>query len=388
MRYAHTVWLAAAMALGLSAACGADQQAGSGPAAPFAHPGLLHTAPDLQRMRERVRAGDEPWKSGFTALRDDRHSTSDWKLRGPRQTVTRSRQSSAGNAEMVSDGNAAYQNALMWCVTGEDAHARKAIEILNAWSSTLTAMDGLDAPLSAGLNGFKFLNAAELMRHASSAWQPADIARFERLVRGPILAPLKEFAPYANGNWDGACIKTLLAAGVFCDDPALFERAVRYYRSGSGNGRLTHYVINETGQCQESGRDQQHTQLGLGLLAEACEIAWSQGVDLYGDSDNRLLKGFEYTARYNLGDNGVPFVPHTDTTGKYRHTRISEEGRGRLRPVYEMVWNHYQRRRGIPAPFTRQAADRLRPEGGAHGSDHPGFGTLLFSLPEPGAAPK
>jgi hypothetical protein len=46
-----------------------------------------------------------------------------------------------------------------------------------------------------------------------------------------------------------------------------------------------------------------------------------------------------------------------------------------------MVWNHYQNRRGIPAPFTRQAADKLRPEGAAPYSDHPGFGTLLFSLP-------
>jgi hypothetical protein len=176
-----------------------------------------------------------------------------------------------------------------------------------------------------------------------------------------------------------------MAIGVFCDDRELFDRAVDYYRNGTGNGRLTHYVINEAGQCQESGRDQGHTQLGLAALAEACEVAWSQGVDLYGEADNRLLKGFEYTARYNLGGD-VPFVAHVDTTGKYRHKAISAKGRGRLRPVYEMVWNHYQNRRGVPAPFTKRAADKIRPEGPGFAADHPGFGTLLFSLPAGGTA--
>ena len=280
---------------------------------------------------------------------------------------------------MVVDGNAAYQNALMWCITGNEAHARKAVEILNAWSKTLRKMDGRDVQLSAGLNGFKFVNAAELMRHTYSAWKKEDVARFERMLREVVLPPIKDFATFANGNWDAACLATIMSIGVFCDDHVLFARAVDYYRHGPGNGRLTHY-ISETGQCQESGRDQQHTQLGLGLLAEACEIAWHQGIDLYAESENRLLKGFEYTAQYNLGHD-VPFVPDVDTTGKYKHRKISTEGRSILRPIYEMVWNHYHIRRGLPTPFTGQAAAKLRPEGAAWTGDHPGFGTLLFTLP-------
>ena len=346
----------------------------------FAHPGLLHTRADLARMRQRVAAGQEPWKSGFEALRTHRCSQADWRLNGPLETVTRSPLNSQGNGQMVMDGNAAYQNALMWCITGNEAHANKAIEILNAWSGTLKKMDGHDVQLSAGLNGFKFVNAAELMRHTYPAWTREEALRFEKMLKEVVYPPIENFALHANGNWDAACIKTDLAIGVFCNDSRLFDRAVLYFRNGKGNGSLAHYVINDTGQCQESGRDQQHTQLGLALLAEACEIAWNQGVDLYGEADNRLLKGFEYTARYNLGFD-VPFTPFTDTTGKYRHKMISTEGRNKLRPIYEMVWNHYQNRRGITAPFTWQAAERLRPEGAAQGSDHPGFGTLLFSLP-------
>ena len=353
------------------------------PAAPFVHPGLLHGRADLERMKQKVAAGEEPWKAGFEKLRDHPQSRSDWKLRGPFETVTRDPRASLHNTEMVLDANAAYQNALMWCVTRDEAHARKAVEILNAWGRTLRKMDGRDVQLGAGLNGFKLVNAAELIRSTYPQWEAADIGQFRRMLREAVYPPIKDFATFANGNWDGACLKTMMAIGVFCDDRVMFDRAVDYYYNGAGNGRLTHYVFNEAGQCQESGRDQAHAQLGLGLLAEVCEIAWHQGLDLYGAADNRLLRGFEYTARYNLGQD-VPFVAHTDTTGKYVHTAISAQGRGRLRPIYEMVWNHYQNRRGVEAPYTtytKRAAEKVRPEGAAQGSDHPGFGTLLFSLP-------
>jgi len=346
----------------------------------FEHPGLLHTRADLARMRAGIAAGQEPWKSGFERLRVDGQSRADWRLRGPFPSVVRDPRHSVRVVEFDQDGNAAYQNALMWCLTGNEAHALKTIEILNAWSGTLKEITGRDKELCASLGPFKYINAAELIRHTHPGWQPADVRRFEQMLRTVVYPVIKDFAPFANGNWDAGCIKTMLAIGIFCEDRAIYNRALQYYLKGPGNGCLTNYIINETGQCQESGRDQQHTQLGLGHLAETCEMVWNQGWDLYGVADNRLLRGFEYTAQYNLGHD-VPFAPHTDITGKYKARTISEEGRGRLRPIYEMVWNHYQNRRGIPAPFTKQAADKIRPEGPAHGADHPGFGTLLFSRP-------
>ncbi len=45
-----------------------------------------------------------------------------------------------------------------------------------------------------------------------------------------------------------------------------------YYESGAGNGRLTNYILNSAGECQESGRDQGHTQLGLFNLAQVIDI--------------------------------------------------------------------------------------------------------------------
>jgi hypothetical protein len=115
-------------------------------------------------------------------------------------------------------------------------------------------------------------------------------------------------------------------------------------------------------------------------MAEICEMGWSQGLDLYGEANDRLLKGFEYVARYNLGQD-VPFTPYTDRSGRFSAEKISPRT-GSLRAIYEMAYNHYVKRKGLSAPWTQKAAEMLRPEGAAFGADHPGFGTLLFYLPE------
>ncbi len=216
------------------------------------------------------------------------------------------------------------------------------------------------------------------MRATYPGWSPEEVRACQAMLRRAIYPAIENFATFANGNWDTGCIKTQMAIGVFCDDRKIFDRAVEYFYRGEGNGRLTHYIVDAGGQCQESGRDQTHAQLGLGHLAEACEIGWHQQIDMYGAEDNRLLKGFEYTARYNLGGE-VPFKPQVDTTGKYHPMKISDQGRGTLRPIYELVWNHFHQRRGLDAPFTGRAVEKIRPEGAAFDADHPGFGTLLFA---------
>ena len=104
-------------------------------------------------------------------------------------------------------------------------------------------------------------------------------------------------------------------------------------------------------------------------------------------SDWRLRGPFERVSRgagqelhrTELAQDGN--AAYRDTTGKYYAQAISTQARGRLRPIFEMVWNHYENRKSIAAPYTKQAAEKIRPEGAAFDADHPGFGTLLFALP-------
>jgi regulation of enolase protein 1 (concanavalin A-like superfamily) len=375
-RFLRHLILFAALAAGMNARLTATD-------AGFVHPGLLHTRADLDRMKAAVAAQGSALP-GWDVFRTHNRSVSNYTVQG---AFTEFGRPTPNIGAMDNDSNAAYQNALMWALTGDIAHANKAIEIVNRWSSTLTTISGADAMLAAGLNGFKLVNAAEILRYTDSGWKEEDILRCEQWFKAVWYPVLEPFSLYANGNWDGAAVKAMIAIGVFCNDRAIFERGVRYYLDGAGNGRLTHLVINEHGQGQESTRTQAYAQLGLALLAEAAEVGWNQGLDLYGAHSNRLYAGFEYTAKFNLFET-VLYEHYLDRSGKYgfggsvnHYTQISTDGRGGLRPIFEMAWNHFENRRGIQMPYTKRAAAQIRPEGPSQSADNPGFGTLLFTRP-------
>jgi len=340
---------------------------------PFVHPGMLHDTADLDRMRNAVQSRSEPWFSGFEQLMSNPGSKLSYTKSGGFEEIGRN--PTIHSAEFDRDCNAAYQCAVVWTITGDSAYAKLAIDIVDDWSGKLKKISGLDAVLCASVGGFKIVNAAELLRHTDTSWKPSNASRFSELMRSVFLPVIQDFAPFANGNWDTAAIKLMMAIAIFDDDVELFERAIEYYRHGCGDGKLENYIY-ANGQCQESGRDQQHTQLGLAHMGDVCEMAWHQGLDLYAASNNRLLAGFEYTAKYELGES-VPFIPDVDQTGKYRHNVISE--RSALRTVYEQIYNHYVHRMGMAAPWTERAAEKVRPEGAPFGADATGYGTLLYT---------
>lgn len=378
-------------------AAGGKAVGGKAAGGKFAHPGMLHTAGDFARMKAQVNAKAEPWTAGWNRLVANPHSASSWKPR-PLAVVVR-----GGTGEnygtLYNDVHAAYQNALRWKVTGDPAHGNAARDILNAWSGTLTTINGTsDKFLAAGIYGYQFANAAELMRD----YPGFDLARAKRLMLNVFYPMNNAFLTKHNGtvdthywaNWDLCNMASALAIGIFCDDHAKVSQAISYFQHGAGNGALRNAVpfvySDGLGQWQESGRDQGHSTLGIGLMGAFCEMAWNQGYDLYGYDDNRFLKGCEYVAKYNLGQS----VPFTTYTWKYGGrpsqeqviTQISPGSRGNTRPIWELVYNHYVGRRGLHAPYTTEYAAKARAEGGggdygpnSGGFDQLGFGTLTFT---------
>ena len=344
----------------------------------FNHPGLFHSQNDLDRMREAVKAKEEPIFSGFKILKESLHSKSNYKMQGPFPEWGRAPNIRAGEAR--NDAKAAYENALMWSITGDKEHAKKAIQIINAWANTLKKVSGIDGVLAAGIQGVKFANAAEILRYSNSGWSEQEAKKCEESFKKAWYPTIQHYAYFANGNWETAALQTNMAIAVFCNDRELFESTVKYSVNGAGNGSIPHMIVYPSGQCQETTRAQHYAQLGIGLLTGAAEIAWNQGVDLYGWNDNRILKGFEYTAKYGLGEE-VPFENYLDRTGKYglggRHqnyTEISTVSRGRFWPIFERIQNHYTNRRNIYAPYSSKVVKIKRPEG--HSSDYVGHGTL------------
>jgi len=349
---------AAVLLLAGGALSGAAAEAGT-----FVHPGMLHSRAELDFVKDTVSAGEEPWKTAWGELCKSPYAKLTWKPR-PTADVVRDLKFWRGAHELGEDALAAYTQALQWAITSDPAHARKAAEILNAWSHTMKSITGHDGMLLGGITGYKLCNAAEILRHTGADWPEAEQEQFRQMLMGVYYPLIHDFFPKANGNWDASMILTMMSIGIFCDDREIYDRAVDYALHSNSHGALDHYVY-PSGQCQESTRDQSHTQLGLGFLGDACETAWKQGQDLWGAYENRLAIGFEYTARYNLGLD----VP---AEGK-----ISADGRGRFRPVYEKVYHHYHDRRGLEMKFTREVIGKIRPE--PPHWDHIPWETLMFA---------
>ncbi|WP_256709389.1 RICIN domain-containing protein [Paenibacillus sp. FSL H8-0548] len=381
-----------------------DDNSAAAAATTFAHPGLLHTQTDFDRMKLMVDTGTQPYLNGWTQLVNSPLSQSGWN---PRATATISRGGTGDNVALLfNDIARAYQNALLWKIGGNTANGDTARDILNAWSSTLTTITGnADRYLASGLYGYQMANAAEIMR----GYPGFNVTQMQTMLLNVFYKPLNERFLIGNeyggdhndayiqnywANWDLSNMAATVAIGIFCDRRDIYNIGIEYFKNGSGNGSIYNAIPflhpNGLAQWQESGRDQAHTQLGIGLMASINEMAWNQGDDLYGWANNRFMRAAEYVAKYNNGDNNVPFATYewgSGTNGAVQtQTVVSDASRNELRPVWEMIYNHYANRKGLSVPNIAARASLMRPEGGPNTQypstfDQLGFGTLLYTRP-------
>ncbi|MDP3180667.1 MAG: right-handed parallel beta-helix repeat-containing protein [Bacteroidota bacterium] len=312
----------------------------------FIHPGIDMTSSDLEYMKKQVLAGEQPWKDAFERLKTSTNLQFEIKpfthvLRGPYGKPN------IGGDDLRTGSELAYNCALMWYITNDKTYAQKAIEIINAWSPVLWDFDYNDAKLLAGWTGHMLCNAAEILKYTDSGWQQKDIDRFNEMLMAVYYPLMRFYYPQANGNWDGAIIHSILAIAIFTDNREMFSNAIDHFLHAPVNGSLFKYIY-PSGQCQESMRDQGHVQLGLGEFAGAAKVAFTQGVNLFSIANNRLALGYEYTSQFLMGK-----TPHC-------YGKISDRAKN-LRDDFEYVYRHYTAT-GIEVPFTKQAADSIRPK--------------------------
>jgi hypothetical protein len=307
---------------------------------PFVHPGMAQSRQDLDRMRDLVLKGAQPWKDAFERLEQ---TTSAEFVPRPytRVAVGAYGANGRGGSELFASAAAAYNNALLWYITRDKKYALKAIDILNAWSARLWSFDGNNAKLNVGLSTYNFLNAAELLKYTNSGWQQKDVDQFNRMLLTVYYPTIKDFFAEANGNWDASMINSMLCIGVFLNNHQIFERAVERYYHGPNNSGITKYIY-PTGQPQETTRDWGHVQLGIGEFQKAAQVAWTQGLNLYGAANDRLALGYEYTAKYMLGED-VPVYGVISTRERDKN----------YRDIYEPIFEHY-RSEGISMPYTEK----------------------------------
>lgn len=364
----------------------------------FKHPGILHTKESLDYVKQKaITEKANPWLRSYNAFRTSGWASKMYTMLGPTKKVTRDQ--SIINADGINykniieqDSYAIYCQALMWKLTGDASYAEKAINMLNAWSSTVEEIVGADIELTVSFNGFVMCCGAELMLDYEN-WKAQDIQKCKNMFRN-IWYPHIQTIERVNGQgtWDSANMKAVLAFSIFLEDRDMFNSVLDYFYTGNGNGTINHYFIDfaklpeyadaygHLAETQECGRKQGYAQLGMANFEEVCEIAYNQGhPELWTANERVIMKAFEYIACYNLGND----VPYVRFEGRYPGTSfnyISSDGRGDFKPIYHMAYNHFHNRLGLEMSYTKQVIEEKIPYETTHATvtDGIGWGTLFF----------
>lgn len=396
----------------------------------FKHPGMLHTNEDFVRIKEQIAANNSAVVAGYNNLKSNEWSQSNvgtW----PVEVIKRGIRGDENYINAARGAHAAYLNALRWKISGDVAHANRAVYILNSWASVTKDVTGnTNMSLASGLYGYEFANAAELMRDYEG-WNSDDFKKFQDWMQSVWYPKCYDFLSrrhdtWRNGtpghywsNWGLCNVLAMVSIGVLCDDEFIYNQGLAFYKYDKvgtfkddpsltrvDNWGLTEFignlvpVIHEDdrgplgylGQMQESGRDQGHATMALGLAVDICQVAWNQGDDLFGYMDNRLLAGIEYLAGYNTGIDDFPWTSYwyhdvrTDYWNSWRQEGPNGGSRGQFRPYWDRILGHYEGQKGITLNYAHKMADKVVADGGAWGGvsggyDHLGFSTLTCTRP-------
>lgn len=387
----------------------------------FTHPGLLHTDEDFKRIQSKVQAGAEPWITGWYKLTNNSYASPSY-TNTAQEVIYRGDDGSHSQnyPNLYRDIAAAYALAIQWKVTENTTYADSAVAILDAWGTTLTGISGnSDKFLASGIYGYELANAAELMRDYDG-WSSESFNSLRDMMVNVFYPMNRDFFIRHNdaevdhywANWDLCNIASMLSIGVLSDNETMYQEAVDYFKNGDGNGQIGKMVwklYDEDGQTlgqgQEAGRDQGHAMLDFALLGPIAQSAYNQGDDLFEYLDNRILAGYvlscmgywintdngsaEYVAKYNLGED-VPYTTYVNSD--VTQDVISDAQRGGVRPIWELLYNHYGVLKGLNVTWTKKYRDMVVEDGdgaegggGDYGSTSGGFdqlghGTLLYTL--------
>ena len=406
----------------------------------FNHPCALVNADDIARVKTHVEAADESdlvyasWKHLCANSLAQPTVVPDPKEILVRGDVKGTGVASQNYISACRDAASAFQLGIRWQVTGDKQYAKKAAEILNAWAATchtITSNDN-DNNLLAGFQGYQFANAAELIRDYDG-WTEEEQNTYKQWMRNLWYAKNYWFISEHGGanvctlhywaNWELANLASIMAIGIYLEDFDMINFVYKNFREGLGSGCINNFIPYEPipdpdvegcmiAQSMESGRDNGHATLVVSICSELCRMADNIGLDFFGMDNNKVLAMCEYTAKWNARPEGsflattMPFTEYrycTDCTCRDKnhgaiHTEVAaDEGRGTIRPCWDLIYNHYKSKGVNPAAYhyTELFAKQLRTSGGQlvgdggagdsrYGSnssayDQVGWGSLLFT---------
>lgn len=402
----------------------------------FVHPGGLHTQEDFDRIKDLLAKGDPTITAAVKVLTQAAYAQSTAGT-SPVQTIVRGGGKGENYINAARGATIAYQNALVWKITGNKANASHAINVLMQWANTTKGIGGdSNYALAAGLYGYQFAQAAELLRDYEG-WAPERFEQFRQWMLQVWYPSAMGFLRGRNGTWEnvgrwwqapghywsnwGLCnALCVMSIGVLCDDVFIYNQGLSYIKYDQVgtftdprtanpilNDGLTEFMGNlvvtvtntpanlkassygTIGQMQESGRDIGHATMAAGLAIDIAHMAWNQGDDLFSFMDNRLAAGIEFVAAQTQNIEGLPWTNYKyGTNGIYytdnRCWTMTGPALGnQIRPYWGTVIGHYQGVLGKDMPYSEMAYANLiknGPDSGGQGSTSGGYDHLGYSV--------
>jgi len=327
--------------------------------AQLVHPGISHKQSDLDRMKYMVEAQKEPWISTYNDLRTQGNASFNYNVRGDvSNTVIEN------HSEFINDGFAAYENALMWNITGDSRHAEKCIEIFNSWVNIRRIEDQF--ALNNGRGPWKMCEAAEIIKHTYDGWSAADQQKFADMLVYPgwsgTEAPTdamasKDVSFYWNiyqgdrarhGNQGLFAYRSLMAMAIFLDNEIMYDRALNYLE---GKPHRSDDLAYPSGPPIT-----EPTTTGCEFYNENRIRSFDNSVEDYGY--NEVLGNYIWENGQNHVESG-DFIIRTDRSGRWESLKMNpfvacnldrfERGTQLLRSVYEQSLSHYKDRMSLPS---------------------------------------
>lgn len=357
--------------------------------APWQHPGVLVSKAQLDFIKQQVNAKIQPYYQEFLNAQASSYGSKTYTVKGPYPGGVNQcgpySNPNHGCSNADSDGSAAYIQAVLWYITGDQTYAKNAINIMNTYAHTFKGYAGhtqgypcpgasstcINGPLQAGWDSEKWPRAAEIIRYGnggSAGWAPADIAAFSKMLK-TIYEPLIYNGNSGNGNWEITMIDGMMGIAVFNEDLALLQHAQNMWKaripayfynyaldnpkypgthapfpsgkSGSWNGQVI-FNANTTGVTQETCRDLGHTQYGIAGAINAAETDYIQGGTL--TANLYTANGAQQRLVMSLNTMAGILLAHTTTAPKDFCTQASNKVILSNRATFVIGYNHYHNR--------------------------------------------
>jgi len=362
------------------------------------HPGIVVSQDQLDATRAAYQAGNSVIVDQVNKAKNSNYGSTGYSVKGPWPGGVNQCGSSSnpnhGCQNADDDSNAAYVQALLWYITGNQTYANNAIEIMNTYASSfkgyagtngLSCPSGTDCsngPLQSGWDAEKWPRAAEIIRYgrtssgATSGWSSASITAFSNMLT-KIYQPVIQNGSGVNGNWDMTMIDGTMQIAVFTENSALMEKArtmwkgrvpdLFYLTAKDGNNHAASPRGNPSwfGQTvfdsttnnvgQETCRDLRHMEDSIASTILTAETDWIQGGELYTDTsmtaEDRIVGSMNVMAGLDSRRTGGPDTLISAPSGYCTGSGASHVNKISVGPgsTYAIGYNAYHNRLNVAA---------------------------------------